>query len=164
MKTANLMLLSLILSCSAFAQDSLNLDPGTICSWNEAAIIPGDLRSFPPDKETQAAVDKIMKYTGLQVNFALVAANVPTAVAAMDGNRRVILYNQSFMRQIVQETGTDWAATSILAHEIAHHLVFTLSVSEAIALNRRWRLIAFPEISHSKWVQREQSEGGAMGS
>jgi hypothetical protein len=115
-------LLTLILSCSAFAQEPLNLDPGTICSWNEAAIIPGDLRSFLPDKETSAAVDKIMKYTGLQVNFALVAANVPTAVAAMDGSRRVILYNQSFMRQIVRETGTDWAATSILAHEIGHHL------------------------------------------
>jgi hypothetical protein len=122
MRFASFLVITLALGCSTFAQSSLNINPNTVCSWNEDAIIPGDLRRFPPDKETRAAVDKIMKYTGLKVNFELIAANVPTALAAMDGNSRVILYSQSFMSGLAKETGTDWAGISILAHEIGHHL------------------------------------------
>jgi hypothetical protein len=112
----------LILASSAFAQSHLNVNPDTICSWNEEAIIPGDLIRFSPDKDTKASVDRIMKYTGLKVNFELVAGNVPTALAAMDGQSRIILYNQSFMSKLAKDTGTDWAGISILAHEIGHHL------------------------------------------
>jgi len=93
-----------------------------MCSWNEDAILPEDLYKFPPDAMTTGAVDKIMKYTGLEVNFDLVAANVPNAVATMEGNKRLILYNQLFMRDISKQAKTDWAAISILAHEIGHHL------------------------------------------
>jgi len=41
----------------------------------------------------------------------------------MDGPNRIIIYNQSFMSKIANNTGTDWAGISILAHEIGHHLM-----------------------------------------
>lgn len=122
MRLTTLMLITLVLAPSAFPQSHLDVNPNTICSWNEDAIIPGDLIRFPPDRDTKAAVDKIMKYTGLKVNFELVAGNVPTALAAMDGENRIIIYNQSFMSKLARDTGTDWAGISILAHEIGHHL------------------------------------------
>jgi hypothetical protein len=112
----------LFVSCSTFAQQKLQVDRQRMCSWNEDAITSDSLYSFPPDKETQAAVDKIMKFTGLSVNFELVAANVPTAVAIMQGEKRLILYNQLFMKDVNKDTQTDWSAISILAHEIGHHL------------------------------------------
>jgi hypothetical protein len=115
-------LLILALGSPVFAQQRLNISRGTMCSWNEDAITPDDLYSFPPDKETKSAVDRIMKYTGLEVNFELVAANVPTAVATVEGTRRLILYNQLFMKDVAKQTATNWAAISILAHEIGHHL------------------------------------------
>jgi hypothetical protein len=123
MRSSGTLLLAVALSCSILTQEALNLKPETMCGFSgEVSVIPGDLRRFPPDAETRAAVDKIMKYTSLTINFELVAANVPNAEAGMDGNERIIAYNQSFMREIARQTGTNWAATSILAHEIGHHL------------------------------------------
>jgi hypothetical protein len=122
MRASSVLIVMLLTNYSLLAQQKLAVDSHTMCSWNEDAINPDSLFSFPPDKVTQAAVDKIMKFTGLQVNFELVAANVPTAVATMQNGKRLILYNQLFMKDVNKDTGTDWSAVSILAHEIGHHL------------------------------------------
>jgi hypothetical protein len=112
----------IFVSIIAQSQKRIEINPDNVRSWNEDAITADDLYRFPPDKATVAAVDRIMKYTGLKVNFELVAANVPAAVATMKGEKRLILYNQLFMKEIAQQTRTDWAALSVLAHEIGHHL------------------------------------------
>jgi len=63
-----------------------------------------------------------MKYTGLLSNFIIKTADVPNAKASISGSTRYVLYNQLFMKRVKQQTNTDWAAISILAHEIGHHL------------------------------------------
>lgn len=55
-------------------------------------------------------------------NFEILAANVPNAMATIRGEKRYILYNQEFMMGVKNATQTDWGGTSILAHEIGHHL------------------------------------------
>jgi len=107
---------------SGLAQQRLEISKGRMCAWNDEAIVPEDLYSFPADEATKDAVAKIMKYTGLDVNFDLVAANVPNAIATVDGSKRLILFNQLFMKDIGKQANSDWASISILAHEIGHHL------------------------------------------
>jgi hypothetical protein len=60
---------------------------------------------------------------GLQPNFEIREASVPNAVATIQNNVRLILYNPSFMSEIDKQTNRgDWASMSVLAHEIGHHL------------------------------------------
>lgn len=81
-----------------------------------------EIFGFESDKEANEAVQKIVTYTGLQPNFLVKAANVPNAMAVIQGNQRLILYSQEFMMRVRKSTSTDWAAISIMAHEIGHHL------------------------------------------
>jgi len=89
------------------------------CSYYGGKI-GSDLYLFPPDQGATDAVNRIVTRAGILNNFALYAANVPNAVATMVDGKRAILYNQNFMLRL--KDNRDWAAVSILAHEIAHHI------------------------------------------
>lgn len=82
----------------------------------------GDVIMVNPSAVTEAVVTNIMSTIGLKANFELRAANVPTAAAVIMDGKRYIMYNPDFMSKINAATGSDWAAISILAHEIGHHL------------------------------------------
>ncbi len=70
------------------------------------------------------AVYRIVRHSGLLPNFVVREdATVPNAVAYIKGHDRVIAYNAAFVSSILDSTRTSWAAVSILAHEIAHHLL-----------------------------------------
>ncbi len=78
---------------------------------------------FEPDKVAKEAVSKIVKYTGLNANFVVVPdKNISTAIAYLKNNKRYIAYNPKFIEKLNNKTATDWAAVSVLAHEIGHHL------------------------------------------
>ena len=84
-----------------------------------------DLRpmfSFESDEEAQTVLNDILNTVGLRPNFVIQASNVPNAAAVIDGSERYILYNRKFIRSVKENTKTNWAAISILAHEIGHHL------------------------------------------
>ncbi len=100
-------------------QEQLNLQ--TSCSYYGEQI-RDDLYGFTSDAEAETVVKRIMKYTGLPPNFTTVAANVPNAAAAIQGEIRYLLYNQEFMLRMKDLTHNDWPALSIMAHEIGHHL------------------------------------------
>ncbi|MDP0490405.1 MAG: hypothetical protein Q7Q71_05085 [Verrucomicrobiota bacterium JB023] len=68
------------------------------------------------------AVSRIMAHSGLKPNFRVAAADVPNACAVIEGNERLILYNEAWMRELTESTQTDWSAYAILAHEVGHHL------------------------------------------
>ncbi len=104
---------------SAVAQERIVI--GEACSYY-GDTISGELYGFGSDQEAEQAIARIMKFTGLPQNFTIKAANVPNAAAVIRDTRRLILYNQTFMERVRQTTNTDWAAISILAHEIGHHL------------------------------------------
>ncbi len=84
--------------------------------------ISGDIVAFEADGSAQKVVKKIMSVIGLKANFELRAANVPNAAAVMLNGKRFILYNPNYMNKINASTGSNWAAISIFAHEIGHHL------------------------------------------
>jgi len=70
------------------------------------------------------AVHRIVRHSGLLPNFTVREdPEVRTANADIKGRERVIAYNPEFIAGIVDSTRTDRAAVSILAHEIAHHLL-----------------------------------------
>lgn len=70
------------------------------------------------------AVHRIVRHSGLLPNFTVREdEQVPTAVAYIKGRERVIAYNPAFISSILDSARTDWAAVSVMAHEIAHHLL-----------------------------------------
>ncbi len=84
--------------------------------------IAGDIKLTAPDASATEVIRQIMQVVGLKPNFEIRAANVPNAAAVVLEGKRYILYNKRFMNAINSASGTDWAAISILAHEIGHHL------------------------------------------
>ncbi|MBN2682389.1 MAG: M48 family metalloprotease [Bacteroidales bacterium] len=75
-----------------------------------------------PDKQAKEAVALVMKYTGLEPNFLIVEETTKTANAYVKGSQRYIGYNPDFIKRVKKTSQTDWAAVSVLAHEIGHHL------------------------------------------
>lgn len=114
-----LLALALLAPASLDAQEMVSLTAW--CSY-DGQEIETDIYGFASDAEARDALARVMEHTGLTPNFDIRAANVPNAMAGIEGSRRLILYNQSFMRDVRNRTNTDWAAVSILAHEIGHHL------------------------------------------
>ncbi|MWB92926.1 M48 family metalloprotease [Flavobacterium sp. GA093] len=108
-------------SCCIISAQELFVRDG-YCSYSAETESNGDIYTFSSDEEANKAVERILKYTGLKKNFTIKAANVNNAEASIMGNTRYILYNQDFMLRVKKVTHTDWAAISIMAHEIGHHL------------------------------------------
>jgi hypothetical protein len=83
---------------------------------------------FSADEEAEIAVDNILAQIGLFRNFTIqecsdinnaVAKNIDVGAGRKE---RFILYDQNFFKRIEDKAANDWAAVSILAHEIGHHL------------------------------------------
>jgi hypothetical protein len=76
------------------------------------------------EPEAKEAVHRIVSHSGLLPTFTVREdPQLRTANAYIKGHERVIAYNPAFIASIVDSSGTNWAAVSILAHEIAHHLL-----------------------------------------
>jgi hypothetical protein len=101
-------LLSIFLTTSLFAQD-----------W-QTAIEPSP--GFSSVNEAAGLAQQIVDAAGLKPNFKIAEARVPNAMAVMHRGSRYILYNPDFISILTIATGTKWAAISVLAHEIGHHL------------------------------------------
>jgi Peptidase family M48 len=102
-------IVALLLTLSVFSQkqDSLSLENYV----------------FEPDKIAKEAVGKIVQYTGLNSNFVIIPdQSINTAIAYLKNNKRYIAYNPKFIEKLNNKANTNWAAVSVLAHEIGHHL------------------------------------------
>lgn len=74
--------------------------------------------------QAKKAVYQIVQYSGLLPNFTVREnEEVNTAIAYIKDKKRYIEYNPRVMESLMDSTHTDWAMISILAHEIAHHLL-----------------------------------------
>ncbi len=78
--------------------------------------------NFTNASQGKQIAERIIDAVGLKPNFEIVPANIENAAAVVYGGKRFILYNPTFINNLVKTTGTDWAAISVLAHEIGHHL------------------------------------------
>jgi len=122
MQKALIILSTFLFSIYLNGQEAATFDVHSSCSF-VGEITESEIYTF----ESSEVVDKIIKdieaYNGVSSNtFEVKVANVPNAAAVMEGNKRFIVYSQRFMEDLVNETGNNWSAYSILAHEIAHHL------------------------------------------
>ena len=123
-KYPRFLLLLWIAPTLASGQVELKVDVTKSCNYHGGLVPDRQIYGFASDREAAGAVKRILSYSGLDPNFEISAANVPNAAAVLDatGQKRLILYSQDFMERIKGQTRTDWAAISILAHEIGHHL------------------------------------------
>ncbi|MGV3505255.1 MAG: membrane-binding protein [Adhaeribacter sp.] len=90
---------------------------------------PAALAAAPVSAGSRAAapggrdiIKEIIDVVGLQPRFQVQEAEVENAAAVIYGGQRYILYNRQFLAAVNNAVKTDWAAVSILAHEIGHHL------------------------------------------
>lgn len=80
---------------------------------------------FATVEDAAAVAQQIVKASGMKINFMIAEGRVPNAAAVLVRGQRFILYNPNFMQALNRKAGTDWAAVSVLAHEIGHHLYGT---------------------------------------
>jgi len=79
-------------------------------------------RSFATYENADIALDKILDVTGMSKRFVLKECNdISNCVATTYKGIRYILYDRDFMDAIATRTNS-WSSTSILAHEIGHHV------------------------------------------
>jgi hypothetical protein len=102
-----------------FAQKTLHVTHG--CAF-KTAVEDTDLYTFESSAEAERIVSEICNSVGLSQNFDIRGSNVENAMAVNDGNRRMILYSTLFLKKFNEDARTRWAAYSVLAHEIGHHL------------------------------------------
>jgi hypothetical protein len=112
-------LLACLLSRVLVAQDPILVSHG--CSY-DGEETGKEFYQFEPSDEADRIVLEICNAVSLAKNFTLKASNVKNALATTEGNQRYILYSTSFMEKFKSEARTRWAAYSVLAHEIGHHL------------------------------------------
>ena len=72
--------------------------------------------------EAKSIISTIIAAIGLKQNFEVLSADVPNAAAVIYQSKRYILYNPEFINGLNAQAGNKWAAISILAHEVGHHL------------------------------------------
>lgn len=97
-----------------------------------SALLGSFLFAFAPihgqvrmnEAAAKEAVYLVVQHSGLVPTFTVREdPHVRTAVAYIKDHDRVIAYNPAFISGILDSSHTDLAAVSILAHEIAHHLL-----------------------------------------
>jgi hypothetical protein len=93
-----------------------------VCGHPHPKINLNQTAKFTSNKEAELVVERIMDLVGLRPNFKVQPARVPNAAAIVYGTDRYLLYSPRFISKVTQRTNTDWAAISIMAHEIGHHL------------------------------------------
>lgn len=111
----------LLLPAGGSAQISGRLELGNECSMF-GEVLPSDVVLFDSEEDAEEAITRIVRAVGIFRNFTVRAAGVPNAAAAIQGDQRFVLYDPYFMRNVRQQTGSEWGALSILAHEIGHHV------------------------------------------
>jgi ribosomal protein S19 len=118
MKKPIIFLLSFLLFTTGFAQQTGRIGShNTPTSWN-----PSVQANFAAASEAKQYAQQIVAVVGLKPNFEMMPARVDNAAAVTYAGKRYVLYNPDFINGLVQKTGNKWAAVSVLAHEIGHHL------------------------------------------
>lgn len=120
------LLLLFVWPASARAQFPQTAEPETFsCSYfgSKTYRSPCDNNAFLSNRHAEEVVDRILRPVGLSRNFAVVECpSVENCYALVRGGKRYIVYDNSFLKLVEDRTQNSWAAISIMAHEIAHHL------------------------------------------
>lgn len=118
---ALLILVALGLANPGHSQVGPAISLGKTCSYYGEKL-PPSVVTFDSDKEAEGVIGDIVRASGLAPNFDIRVGGVPNAAAVVQGSRRYIIYDQYFIRKLTQSAGSKWAAISVMAHEVGHHL------------------------------------------
>lgn len=120
MKGKILVLLSFLFTTAALAQQTGRIGAhDAVNNWTPSSST-NVLGSVADGKQI---AQEIIDVVGLKANFEIMETRqIPNAAAVAYGGRRFVLYNGTFINNLIRTTGTKWAAASVLAHEIGHHL------------------------------------------
>lgn len=107
----------------SYSQETANMIDNSLfsCSYFGEEL-KGKVKEFQSKDSAYAVIQKIVEVVGLKPNFEIMSANIPNAAAVVYKGKRFVLYNDKFIHQVNKATGNKWAAISILAHEVGHHL------------------------------------------
>lgn len=111
--------LCLLFAADVNAQELFRITRGCHYDGDDTAR---EVYTYPPSQEMQKILQRISAAMGLESNFILKSANVTNALATTERGQRYILYSTTFLENFKREARTQWAAYSVLAHEIGHHL------------------------------------------
>ena len=118
MKKPVLFIISFFILTISFGQVTIRIGKHDApASWT-----PSLRSNFASTSEARYYAQEIIDVVGLKPNFEVQAAQVDNAAAVTYAGKRYVLYNPNFINALVQKTGNKWAAISVLAHEIGHHL------------------------------------------
>lgn len=93
-----------------------------VCGHDHTEINLEKAFKFASEEEAHSVVREIMNQVGLSPNFNIQSAKIDNAAAIVYGTERYLLYNPQFISKVTLSSKTRWAAVSIMAHEIGHHL------------------------------------------
>jgi len=116
--------LSVLITLLLLVQITISQNYQTVEEVNNACATLG----FSANEDAEIAVDNILDQIGIPRNFTIQECpNINNAVAKIIESssgvkERYILFDGNFFSDMDDKAGSEWAAKSILAHEIGHHL------------------------------------------
>lgn len=124
MKYNIVVLLIYVLPISSIGQKSFIK---IFCGLNSQKEVKLD-RNILNNADAETALRNILEKSGLPDNIKIYpSSDVPNARATAECSslnecERIILYNPKFLKRVNKNSENDWAAISIIAHEVGHHL------------------------------------------
>lgn len=106
---------------ATYAQVGQSISLGSNCSYFGEKL-PPSVATFDSDKEAEEVIRNIVSASGLVPNFEIRVGGVPNAAAVILQGKRFIVYDQYFIKKLTDSAHTKWAAISVMAHEVGHHL------------------------------------------
>lgn len=121
----------LFLCGPAFCQETSENQEDKFSVWSYGAQKlqkgPCDVYLFKSNQHAEGVVDNILRSAGMgfgKRNFQVVECpNTDNCYATIINGVRYVVYDNAFLKQVENRTRTDWSATSIMAHEIGHHIL-----------------------------------------
>lgn len=108
--------------------------------------IDGLVSLFDTSEKAEAIISEIInavpEYRNKDYHFILRIASVANARAASKNGQRYILFNEEFLDNFEINAKTRWAAYSVFAHEIGHHVLKHDLASEDNSQRKRWEFEA----------------------
>lgn len=103
-----------IFACNYFGR---NISPQEICP---------QMQGFVSDSHAEQVIGQFAKKMGqFHSKFRVMqCSNTDNCFATVIEGQPYIIYDNAFLNRVEETTRTDWAAVSILAHEIGHHANF----------------------------------------
>lgn len=118
-------------TAGANAQEILKVDRRHACAA-EPTEVAAEATLFPSTQAASKVLHDIVGFVGLSAaQIDLRASDVKNAIAYLDpvSRRRLILYDETFVQRLQNESGSAWVPRAILAHELAHHFNNHLEVA-----------------------------------